>query len=145
MKKIQSFIGEYSFLSNFAPITVTWPSSSNSILQWPTAEHAFQASKTLNHEDKLEIYKCDTPGRAKRIGRQVELRLDWEDKKISIMRGIIISKFVGSHIAMFDLLNTGNAELIEENHWGDCFWGVCNGKGRNELGKILMEVRGMFQ
>jgi predicted NAD-dependent protein-ADP-ribosyltransferase YbiA (DUF1768 family) len=39
------------------------------------------------------------------------------------------------------LLNTGDLQLVEGNYWGDTFWGVCNGKGENHLGKILMRVR----
>jgi predicted NAD-dependent protein-ADP-ribosyltransferase YbiA (DUF1768 family) len=39
------------------------------------------------------------------------------------------------------LIDTGDQELIEGNWWGDVIWGVCNGKGENHLGKILMEVR----
>ena len=30
---------------------------------------------------------------------------------------------------------------VEGNNWNDTFWGVCRGKGRNELGKVLMKVR----
>ena len=40
------------------------------------------------------------------------------------------------------LLNTGDAELVEGNHWGDRYWGVCDGEGQNKLGKLLMQVRG---
>lgn len=43
------------------------------------------------------------------------------------------------------LLKTGDEELVEGNTWGDTFWGVCKGKGRNELGKILMKVREEFR
>jgi hypothetical protein len=39
------------------------------------------------------------------------------------------------------LLATGDAELIEGNVWNDVFWGVCNGIGKNWLGKLLMQVR----
>ena len=39
------------------------------------------------------------------------------------------------------LLATGEATLVEGNHWGDTFWGVCDGEGRNQLGEILMTVR----
>ena len=39
------------------------------------------------------------------------------------------------------LLATGDAELIEGNYWHDTFWGMCNGKGENHLGRLLMEVR----
>ena len=40
-----------------------------------------------------------------------------------------------------NLLATGKATLVEGNSWGDTFWGVCRGKGKNMLGKILMRVR----
>ena len=44
------------------------------------------------------------------------------------------------------LLATGGEELIEGNWWHDNFFGVCtcgpcDGKGKNNLGKILMRVR----
>jgi len=46
------------------------------------------------------------------------------------------------------LLDTMDEEIVEVNHWHDTFWGVCrgchhgcDGVGRNELGRILMEVR----
>ena len=39
------------------------------------------------------------------------------------------------------LIKTGNTELIEGNFWGDTFWGICDGVGENNLGKILMRVR----
>ena len=39
------------------------------------------------------------------------------------------------------LLATGDAELIEENNWGDKVWGTVNGVGQNQLGKILMDER----
>jgi hypothetical protein len=39
------------------------------------------------------------------------------------------------------LIATGDAELIEGNTWNDTFWGVCNGKGSNFLGKALMDIR----
>ena len=39
------------------------------------------------------------------------------------------------------LLGTGEMELVEENTWGDRFWGVCRGEGKNHLGRLLMQVR----
>lgn len=43
------------------------------------------------------------------------------------------------------LLDTGNAKLIEGNTWNDTFWGVCRGKGQNNLGLILQKLRAEFQ
>jgi predicted NAD-dependent protein-ADP-ribosyltransferase YbiA (DUF1768 family) len=36
---------------------------------------------------------------------------------------------------------TGDEELVEGNWWNDTFWGVCNGVGENNLGKLLMKIR----
>ena len=32
-------------------------------------------------------------------------------------------------------------DIVEDNDWGDRFWGICNCEGQNNLGKILMEIR----
>ena len=40
------------------------------------------------------------------------------------------------------LLSSGSVHLIEGNDWNDREWGVCNGEGKNKLGKILMRIRG---
>ena len=39
------------------------------------------------------------------------------------------------------LLSTGDQELVEGNWWRDFYWGVCNGVGDNNLGKLLMKIR----
>ena len=57
------------------------------------------------------------------------------------MYEIVKDKFSRNPELRVKLLNTGDIELIEGNYWGDTFWGVCNGKGENHLGKILMRVR----
>lgn len=43
------------------------------------------------------------------------------------------------------LQDTGDAELIEGNWWHDEFWGVCNGIGQNQSGKILMVIRSLHK
>lgn len=77
---------------------------------------------------------------AKRFGRRVQLRPDWEQVKDNIMYEIIKSKFSIKHLREM-LLATGEAILIEGNTWNDTYWGMCRGKGKNMLGKILMRVR----
>ena len=139
-KVIDRFDGEYAFLSNF----------SNSILyddegiEYPTVEHYFQAQKTLGLNTRLVIAAAPTPGKAKGIGRHVQLRSDWNNVKIDIMRDALIQKFSDKKLQK-KLIETGDAELIEGNWWGDKFWGVCGGEGENHLGKLLMEVREMFK
>jgi len=73
----------------------------------------------------------------------LELREDWEDVKVNIMKEVVKSKFMSNPELRNKLIATGDAELVELNHWGDRTWGVCSktNTGKNLLGKILMEVR----
>ncbi len=57
------------------------------------------------------------------------------------MRDLVRQKFLKHRDLAEMLFATGSAELIEENSWGDTFWGVCEGEGENRLGRVLMEVR----
>lgn len=132
---IDSFRGEYHFLSNFHQSPVTMYGES-----YPTVEHAFQAAKALHPEDRERIRIVAKPGDAKRLGRRVQLRPDWEDVKLSIMYTLVARKFQDSTLR-HQLLQTGDEYLVEGNTWNDTFWGVCNGEGRNYLGLILMRVR----
>jgi ribA/ribD-fused uncharacterized protein len=136
--KIDSFKDNYKFLSNFAfcPNGVLFEG-----LVYSTAEHAYQASKTLDPDEKAYVRFCETPGKAKRAGRNITLREDWELVKIENMREIVLSKFTRNEGYLKSLRATGDAELIEGNTWGDTFWGICKGQGENNLGKILMWVR----
>jgi predicted NAD-dependent protein-ADP-ribosyltransferase YbiA (DUF1768 family) len=77
---------------------------------------------------------------AKRYGKIVVMRPDWNDVRLAIMEDLVRQKFLTSSMERL-LLSTGDAELIEGNYWGDTFWGVCRGVGENHLGKILMKIR----
>ena len=133
---IDSFNNEYAFLSNFYEAPVEWEG-----ITYPSNEHAFQAAKSLNPARRLEVAAADTPGKAKRMGRNLHLRSDWEEVKYDIMHEIVLAKFHQHTDLAEALLDTGDAELIEGNWWNDTTWGVCNGIGKNWLGKILMKVR----
>lgn len=136
MTTIDRFTGDHAFLSNFchSPIELDG-------IIYPTVEHAFQAAKTLDHADKHRIAAASTPGNAKRLGRKVQLRRDWEQVKVGIMQDLVRLKFTVHQDLRAKLIATGDAELIEGNTWNDRFWGVCRGQGRNQLGLILMQVR----
>lgn len=123
------------FLSNFYPSTIILNGK-----KYPTVEHAYQSSKTLDVETIDLIRRSSTPGDAKKLGRAVILRKDWNDVKLDIMRNLIYKKFENPFLRHM-LLQTRNHELINENRWNDKFFGVTNGVGENWLGKILQEVR----
>ena len=136
MIKITSFKGIYHFLSNFYLCDIELNGKI-----YPSLEHAFQATKTHCLADRESIRNASTPAYAKRLGLKVVLRADWEAVKLSIMKRLVSNKFALNKELADLLRQTGDAELIEGNNWGDAFWGVCGGVGRNHLGKILMEVR----
>lgn len=138
--KIESFRDEYDFLSNFFASPLVHDG-----ISYPTVEHAFQAAKTLDFRDRILISKCTTAGKAKRRGRGVELRPDWEHVKVEIMKELLIQKFARHHDLKFRLLLTDGIELIEGNFWGDTFWGVCDGRGKNILGQLLELVRELLK
>ena len=135
MSTIDSFTGNYDFLSNFYLCKVEYEG-----LVYPSTEHAFQAAKTRRPAERLKIRDATSPGQAKRLGRKVPLREDWESIKLDVMRTILKEKFKDPMLKV-SLMDTGNAKLVEGNHWGDTWWGVCKGKGKNNLGILLMELR----
>lgn len=132
--EINSFKGEYSFLSNFKKCEVEFEG-----LTYPSVEHAFQAAKTLDTDKRLRFTK-GSPIYAKGMGRRLKLRSDWEEVKDSVMYVCLKSKFQNNDMRK-KLLATGDAVLIEGNNHGDLYWGMVNGEGQNRLGQLLMKVR----
>ena len=133
---INSFTGKYSFLSNFYP---TKGIEYEGIV-YLTVEHAYQAAKSLSPIERDYINRAPTPSAAKKAGRYLTLRTDWEEVKLEIMSTLLKSKYQWADLKLL-LLETGDEELIEGNWWGDTYWGICRGVGENHLGKLLMEIR----
>ena len=132
---IDSFEGKYYFLSNFYHVDVKYDG-----IVYNNTEAAFQAQKVLDDSEKLSFSNL-SPRKAKKLGREVKLREDWRDVKDNYMYEICKAKFTQHEDLARKLLETGDEELVEGNRWNDTYWGVCNGKGENRLGKILMRVR----
>lgn len=139
---INTFKGNYKFLSNFWPCLVEFEE-----IIYPSVEHAYQAAKTKNITIRQCITKL-TAGEAKKLGRKLELREDWEDVKLDVMLTVLKEKFSPTNYLLIEkLLDTKDSVLIESNYWHDNFWGNCtcpncqNIDGQNHLGKLLMQVR----
>lgn len=135
VKKIEKFRGRYYFLSNFSEYPITYKG-----LTYRNNEAAFQAMKVWGQKQRKSFTHLP-PNKAKAKGRRVPLRSDWEEVKDQYMYEIVLAKFSQNEDLKKKLLETGDALLIEGNTWGDHYWGVCNGRGKNKLGKILMRVR----
>lgn len=127
--------------SNFQSFQITYKG-----VKFPTVEHFYQALKSEDPADWEKIAALETPGEAKKQGRWLPLRPDWEEKKIEIMRLALEQKF--SHGTRYHdaLMASGDDEIVEWNTWHDQVWGRCvcqkhQGAGENHLGKLLMDIR----
>lgn len=78
---IDCFDGKYEFLSNFSPSKIA-----DVYFNYPTIEHYFQAAKTLDLSLRAQIAAAETPGKAKRLGRNISLREDWEQIKYRLWK-----------------------------------------------------------
>lgn len=139
MCTIDRFFGKYRFLSNFWPKTINFRG-----IDFHTNEHAYVYAKSPAEywtQTNLQALVNSTPGEAKKIGRQVPLIEHWERAKLNVMGQLIDLKFqVGDQLAE-KLIETYPCMLVEGNTWGDTYWGVCNGIGKNILGQLLMNRR----
>lgn len=136
---IDKFEGEYFFLSNFYECPILYNK-----LTYQNSEAAFHAQKTFDLETQKKFTTLN-PSQAKKLGRTISLRKDWEEVKLEHMKAILLCKFEQNPNLKEKLIATYPHELIEGNWWHDTFWGVCNGVGQNNLGKLLMELRDWFR
>lgn len=132
---IKGFFGDFRWLSNFWPVKVE--------MDWdvyPSVEHAYQAAKTTNLDVRKHLSTL-TAGQVKRAAPTGKLlRPDWQLVKVQIMDDLLRQKF-SQQPFMSQLMSTGDCLIEETNKWKDTFWGVCDGEGRNVLGKLIMAIR----
>lgn len=140
---VETFSGDFEFLSNFHVQPFSWQGRVA-----PTAEHHYNAAKTVDPVEKALVYEQATPGKAKREGQKVTLVSGWDDHlKADCMASIIEAKFAHDSPLAQRLLATGEALLIEGNVWHDRYWGQCTCEkhyhwpGTNMLGRLLMARR----
>ena len=138
-ENIKGFFGQYRWLSNFHIAEVVYEG-----LDFPSSENAYQACKSLDPEIRKK-FQSITPSEAKKLGRKIPMREDWEGVKLKVMSDVCEWKFTKHSDLREALLETGDKYIEETNHWKDTFYGVCNDIGQNHLGKILMEIRGSLK
>lgn len=133
---ILGFFGPFRWLSNFHYANVELDG-----VLYTTNEHAYQAAKHLDLDYRAFIGRLTKPRDAMVAGRDRPARQGWDEMKYDVMWDLNAQKFSNHPKLREMLLETGDAYLEETNSWGDIYWGVCNGVGQNNLGKILMDVR----
>ncbi len=144
VKVIDSFSGDFGFLSNFSLHGFREPNGAC----WRTNEHFYQASKTTHPVWRKKIYESKTPALARELGQLAPgIGCKWKRRQVPTMLQGLLFKF-GQHEVIKDkLLSTDGYRLIEGNSWHDNFWGNCTCKkcekieGKNKLGGLLMIIR----
>ena len=134
-KKIGGFVAEYRWLSNFYLCRVEWEGR-----VYSSAEAAYQSGKYPAAE--RDVFTTLDPDPAKKLSRMKPYdTAAWEARKERTMREVVTAKFSQNPELAAKLLATGDRLLEETNWWGDKIWGVFQGEGENQLGKLLMDVR----
>lgn len=138
---------------------------------YPSSEHYYQSQKYIGEYANI-IRTASTPNKARYLAQKVirngypaswyhspqnrtllndlitqnteTIRGDWDDVKDNIMRKACWAKFSQHSRLKEILLDTDIAEIIE-NSPRDDYWGIGRKKdGKNMLGQILMEIRGLI-
>ncbi len=128
----------YGCFSNFSKHSFTLGGK-----PWQTVEHYFQAQKFPGTPQEEAIRLAPDPMTAKNLGndRTVPLRADWDAVKDDVMREAVRAKFSQHPDIRAVLLGTDTETLIEAAR-NDSYRGSGpDGKGKNMLGQVLMEVR----
>ncbi|MBW6099577.1 DUF1768 domain-containing protein [Escherichia coli] len=111
---------------------------------WPTSEHYFQAQKFLDEKIPRRDPSGFFPYGRRTHGGAIVLSLcvkNWESVKEQVMRKALRAKFEQHAELRALLLATAPAKLVEHTE-NDAYWGDGgNGKGKNRLGYLLMELR----
>ena len=149
------FRDELAFLSNFFPCVI----ESSTGIKFPSVENAYQWAKETDPNNKrftpsygvnsvgwTEYMTNCTPGDSKRAGRRADMRPNWNEIKVEVMRRLLKQKFQPGTDLGDRLRATRNMIITECNTWHDNFWGSCactrcGDNGQNVLGKLLMERR----
>lgn len=138
---VKGFFGDYRWLSNFHKCTIWFDG-----VGFPSTENAYVYAKLSDYDrshawETVSALMSCTPSESKKLGREIPIREDWDRIKFDVMSAVVFEKYYRHIELRHQLLATGSKLLEETNHWGDTYWGVCDGKGQNKLGKIHMRIR----
>jgi len=107
--------GRFEAFSNFAATPfemVAW--HDETIVTFPTGEHAFQTAKAATADEHERIRLASSPMAAKRAGRTVALPADWERRRTHVMLAVVRAKFAVPPLREL-LLSTDDRLLAEDS------------------------------
>ena len=140
---ILEFKNDFERFSNFYPVVIHYKRRT-----FPSVEHAFVSEKSNDSvfKNRIANLKESQAGKAKRLGRKIQLREDWDQVKDQVMMELLLIKFNYPEFKNL-LLSTGDCLIKEGNYWHDNYWGDCTCKkceniiGQNKLGVMIMKIR----
>jgi len=157
------FKDEKRYLSNMYETPIIFSASADIKESFPeisfdghtygSSEHLYQSLKSNSEEWHEKIRSVLDPHKTKTMAKKelttqpdlfgggFFMRPDFHSIKSKLMFLIVYLKFSQNEELKEKLLATGDELLIEKNCWHDTYWGVCDGVGKNILGRILMQVR----
>ena len=115
--------------------------------QFPTSEHAYQAGKPRKEAVRKWLMEAPSPALLAMAAHGLywwDIRSDWSKIKFDRMRAVLRAKFTQHADLRAALMSTGDARLVEAatvDNAVNRLWGEVNGKGKNMLGLLLMELR----
>lgn len=122
---------------------------------YPTAEHAYQAAKPAKPEVREWLLAAPSPSLVAMAAHGLyvwDVVHDWAQIKGPRMKAVVLEKFHQHPELAKLLLSTGERRIAESSKTNNAvnrYWGeIKTAKGwvgRNELGLILMDVRGFLR
>lgn len=118
---------------------------------YPTSEHAYQAGKPRKEAVRKWLLDAPSPALLAMAAHGLywwDVRSDWSKIKFDRMRAVLRAKFTQHQDLRALLVATGDARLVETatvDNAVNRLWGEVNGKGKNMLGLLLMELRAELQ
>ena len=112
---------------------------------YPSVEHYVQSMKFVGSDDeyaeRIRLQKNAAMVVGMSRSKEHPVRADWEHVKMEYVRKGLAAKFA-AHPELKKLLEKSTGE-IEYESTVDSYWGIgADGKGENQLGVLLMELRG---
>ena len=153
---IARFAGPYRWLSNFVGgvemYGVAFGSVEAAYVAAKLAVPAAGSPLVAGWKKRLNAIAALDPAAAKKEGRRIQLRPDWETMRsdgLLVKEWVLLTLVRRKYAARADLakrlLETGDRLILEGNTWGDRTWGVIETPGAlvgaNRMGAIAMAVR----
>lgn len=117
---------------------------------YPTLEHAYHCVRYRDPAIVEEIRATRSPEMSWEISQKHKAARDQltDEQKIELMTKLTRAKIMQHASVREALVQTGDARIVKRiiaGPPGDGFWDIADGQGRNEWGKIWMQLRNDIQ